>query len=500
MASRCGQGVDPQELPARPPPDQEQEYDFVEEPATEFFCAVSLQLLREPQQTDCCGHHFSVDVARRLQREGKPCPVCQRANFTTHLDILHRRKIRQLTVRCQHKANGCGWVGELANLGDHVSLCPKQPWKCAYCALTGLKECESDHMSVCGQYPVSCPNRCEEGEVPRSSLEQHLTLCPLQEVECEYAGMGCEVRLARREMRGHLEKEGQSHLLKMCTAILAVSRELSRSAGEREREREAMAIELKEEVGRVREEVGGVREDVGRVREEVGRVKEEVRRVWEEVGQVREEVGQVREEVGQVREKVVEMEQRVREEMRIMIEKNRESEGSVAEGVREMEGKIKKEMELVKRQVAEIHHEDVLIPPVEFTITNFPVLKAQSKEWRSPPFYTHRGGYKMCLGVHPNGLRMCRGSHVSVVFYKMRDANTNSLKWDVKLLITIQCLNQISEKWEREYTCGEGISHSKPARHVVNNDYCCLYLPHTELAEYVKNDSFCIRVTKFTVQ
>ena len=151
MASRCGQGVAQQAIPARPPhppPEREQEYDFVEEPAREFFCAVSLELLREPQQTDCCGHHFSDDVACRLQREGKPCSVCQRADFTTHPDIFHRRKIRQLTVCCQHKENACGWVGELGNLGDHMMLCPKQPWKCAYCALTGLKECESDHVSV----------------------------------------------------------------------------------------------------------------------------------------------------------------------------------------------------------------------------------------------------------------------------------------------------------------------------------------------------------------
>ena len=470
---RRRQGVYPQKLPARtpqPPPDQEQEYDFVEEPTTEFFCAVSLQLLREPQQTDCCGHHFSVDVARRLQREGKPCPVCQRANFTTHPDIFHRRKIRQLTVRCQHKANGCGWVGELGNLGDHVTLCPKQHWKCAYCALTGLKECESDHLSVCDQYPVSCPNRCEEGEVPRSSLEQHRTLCPLQEVECEYAGMGCEVRLPRREMRGHLEKEGQSHLLKMCAASLAVSRELSRRAGERD------GVELREKV-----------------------VEMEQR--------VREDVGQVREEVGRVREEVVEMEQRVREEMRnlkeemrIMIEKNRESEGSVVEGVREMEGKVKKEMELVKRQVAEIHHEDVLIPPVEFTITNFSFLKAQSKEWRSPPFYTHHGGYKMCLGVRPNDMSIFIGYHLSGQFYKMRDANTNCLRWNVKLPITIQCLNQTTGKWEREYTNATSIIYSKPTNDLSSRGSSGKYLPHTELAEYVKNDSFSIRVTKFTVQ
>ena len=530
MASRCGQGVAQQAIPARPrpphpPPEQEQEYDFLEEPAREFFCAVSLDLLREPQQTDCCGHHFSEDVAHRLRSGGKPCPVCQRADFTTHPDIFHRRKVRQLTVHCQHKENGCGWVGELGNLRDHVTLCPKQPWKCVYCTLTGLKECESDHVSVCGQYPVLCPNRCEEGEVPRSSLEQHLSLCPLQEVECEYAEMGCEVRLARREMRGHLEKEGQNHLLKMCAASLAVSRELSRRAGERERE----VVELREEVRRVREEMGGIkkelkegmremeasrkegRQDVREIRKELnegmremeksrkeGRqeVMEMERRVREEVGKG---MGEVRKEVRELKE---EMGQKIEEEMRTIREENKKSEGRVVEGVREMEQRVKKDMELVMRGVCDIRHEVAdLKTPVEFTITNFSVLKAQGKEWRSPPFCTHHGGYKMCLGVWPDGLGFLSGSHVSVRFYKVRDANTNSLKWPVYLPITMQCLNQTTGKWEKEYTNGTGLlTRGKPSTDVECSSSYPKYIPHSELAEYVKNDSFCIRVTKFTVQ
>ena len=506
MASRCGQRMAQQAIPARPrpphpPPEQEQEYDFVEEPTREFFCAVSLELLREPQQTDCCGHHFSDDVARRLQREGKPCPMCQRANFTTHPDIFHGRRIRQLTVCCQHK--GCEWVGELGNLGDHVTLCPKQPWKCTYCALTGLKECESDHLSVCGQYPVSCPNRCEEDEVPRSSLEQHLSLCPLQEVECEYAGMGCEVRLARREMRGHLEKEGQSHLLKMCAASLAVSGELSRRVGERDRE----VVELREEVRRVREEVGEIRKELKEgMREMEESRKEGIREIEESRKEGRQEVGEMerrmKEEVGkgmgQVRKEVREL----KEEMERKIEEeNKKSEGRVVEGVREMEQRVKKDMELVMRGVCDIRHEVAdLIPPVEFTITNFSVLKVQGKEWRSPPFCTHHGGYKMFLGVWPSGLKFGGVSHVSVQFYKVRDANTNSLKWPVKLLITIQCLNQTTGKWEREYTNGTDFTRGKPSSDVECSSSYPQYLPHSELAEYVKNDSFCIRVTKFTVQ
>ena len=149
--------------PAPPSGDQDQlaDYDFVEEPAKEFFCAVTLELLVEPQQTDCCGHHISAEVARRLLGEGKACPMCQQPRFTTHPDKFHGRKIRQLIVCCPNKKSGCGWEGELGDVEAHVGRCPKQPWRCPHCAFVGLQEGGEEHLRVCEQFPVACPNRCE---------------------------------------------------------------------------------------------------------------------------------------------------------------------------------------------------------------------------------------------------------------------------------------------------------------------------------------------------
>ena len=216
--------------PHRPPrsgdQDQLADYDFVEEPAKEFFCAVTLELLVEPQQTDCCGHHFSAEVARRLLGEGKACPMCQQPRFTTHPDKFHGRKIRQLIVRCPNKKSGCGWEGELGDVEAHVGRCLKQPWRCPHCAFVGLRklrEVGEEHLRVCEQFPVVCPNRCETGHVQRARVQQHLLECPLEIVSCEYAEMGCGVRLPRSEMREHVRESGQDHLLKMCAANLSLS-------------------------------------------------------------------------------------------------------------------------------------------------------------------------------------------------------------------------------------------------------------------------------------
>jgi len=115
----------------------QQEYDFVEEPPREFFCPVTFELLSDPKQTKCCGHHLSGKVVSRLQREGKSCPLCNDPNFTVTDDKFFKRKANELKVRCPHKRNGCEWVGELGNSDQHSNSCPKHPWQCKHCDFKG---------------------------------------------------------------------------------------------------------------------------------------------------------------------------------------------------------------------------------------------------------------------------------------------------------------------------------------------------------------------------
>ena len=53
---------------------------------------------------------------------------------------------------------------------------------------------------------------------------------------------------------------------------------------------------------------------------------------------------------------------------------------------------------------------DPSIAPVLIVFDDF----QQHTIWWSPPFYTHHGGYKMCLRVFPNGNRSGENTHISV--------------------------------------------------------------------------------------
>ncbi len=59
----------------------------------------------------------------------------------------------------------------------------------------------------------TCPNGCETGVLTHGQLKDHLLDCPLKLVECEFASAGCDVKVPRRDLAGHMTESAQHHLL-----------------------------------------------------------------------------------------------------------------------------------------------------------------------------------------------------------------------------------------------------------------------------------------------
>ncbi len=252
MASRkhCVAEPDPPHVQEPPTNDKtaELDYDFVEQPDQDYFCPVSLELLIEPHQTSCCGHHISQQAANRLARERKPCPMCKDEEFNTQPDKYFKRKVRQLKVHCPHKKSGCEWTGELGDLNHHTTACPKRPWECQYCDFESIYEIgPNDHTPNCANYPLPCPNQCDIGTVPRRDADSHLLECPLQLVECEFAGNGCAVKVPRRDLVGHMTENAQHHLMTATLLNLRLTRELHQKMEEKDQQITELKQQLKEQ-------------------------------------------------------------------------------------------------------------------------------------------------------------------------------------------------------------------------------------------------------------
>lgn len=438
--------------PAQDPLPENYEYDFVKEPPGEFYCAVSLQLLLDPHQTQCCGNHFTRKTAEILKNSGKPCPVCQAPQLTTHSDLHHKRRVNEVAVRCLHKATGCDWVGELGNLPYHVTNCPKQPWKCRHCEFSRLKEAESEHVSTCPMLPVECPNKCPVGTVPRSQLDQHKLECLLEEIDCEYANFGCSKKLLRKDLKSHLEEGEKEHLMNMCAFNLRLTQQLMQKVEEKDGQIEqlqtqllAMETELKQSTEKAQASTSS---------------------------------------------KLLELESQFEAQVKGL----NDQVTSTVSGMDSSICSVQSCLVNIQHQVDAI---TCTVPPIEFLVTNFAALKHCNLEWRSPPFYSHQGGYKMCVGVSPNGIHKGYGTHVSLRFYKMLDLNSDGLKWNIKIRLRVHVQNQNTKAWEKEHI--DDSVRSKPEANCLVSSAEYNYLRHSELSAYVRNDQLHLRLTEFRI-
>ena len=249
------------------------EFDFIELPPRDFFCPVSFDLLLEPQQTKCCGHHLSLEVTTRLQREGKACPMCKSEEWSADLDKYHRRKVHQVRVRCWYKESGCAWEGDMNGFKRHSGSCEKRPWECEYC---GLKctygEGEGKHWGVCDKFPEPCPNGCEVGSVERCVMEQHRSVCPLEPVACEMREFGCSVVVPRREMVTHMKESEIQHLTSMTALNLRLTKQLQHDSAKMEQ----MITEQRKDMEEQKKEMAALLEAQKKTKEEMQTQKGEL--------------------------------------------------------------------------------------------------------------------------------------------------------------------------------------------------------------------------------
>lgn len=215
--------------------------DFVDEALEDYHCLICQHVARDPHITSCCGeHHCQSCITSKAF-----CPHCSAQDFTTMLNVKYQQKITALKVYCTQRESGCKWQGPLSSLDNHTdpalggcqflgTKCPNKcgqevpkahlkahldgecllrKYNCPYCSyLDTYKTVSGKHMDKCPYFPVRCPNFCGV-TCERETLEDHMLMCPLEKVACEFAFAGCKKTFLRDKEEVHLREDQQQHFV-----------------------------------------------------------------------------------------------------------------------------------------------------------------------------------------------------------------------------------------------------------------------------------------------
>ena len=450
------------------------DFDFVERPSEDFFCPVSLELLIEPQLTSCCGHHLSLEAATRLQREGKPCPMCNGEEWSAVLDKYHSRKAHEVRVRCWHKENGCEWVGEVNELKRHADSCVKRLWECQYCALKcTYREGKEKHWPTCSKFPEPCPNGCEVGSVERCNIEQHRSVCSLEPVACEMKEFGCSVVVPRKELAAHMRESELQHLTAMTMLNLCLSRQLQQDSTERDRkmaqlqqEQITMKLKMTEMQHAMKTTMNDMQTALAEEQKQLQKMEANLQDMMETKMQVQRQL------VTEVVDKQKQMQRSDEVTDRKILQTQSDLTSKIEQLQREMVTRFDEQKQVFEEASAyilqqQLEHNDQVpttsdededeaaglsCSGTEFFTFHYSESKESEEIVYSSPFYTHYEGYKLKLGI------IFYGSDIGAELYLMEGEFDHQLNWPVAMSVRLELLNQAGDHHHvvRTTTCSWG--------------------------------------------
>ena len=432
-------------------------------------CPVCLCVLRSPHMVDCCGYSFCEECITIIQDKKSTCPLCNENFMNVLPDKRLNRVLNMLRVSCVHETLGCEWQDELGRLEmhlnkspspehklfgcaytkvrceecddwmernkmrDHLGECGMQPYSCDYCHQyqSTREDVTVNHWMVCPCRPVSCPNEC--GTYPeRQHINTHLTNeCKEALVACEFACIGCNSNIQRKDMEQHLIKDIVHHL--------TIQTRYYRSGFAR----------LENQLQQCVKRMDYLEKENARLISSLTLREKDADMAFNVVNP----------------NKVNSSALNVMQIMKKMDGQNHTNTSGIGDkrlnnisGVEEDKKQWIDEIEAIRSLVC--------VAPIQFTLHSVSSLQRRQGKWISSPFYTHTQGYRMCLKVYPNGYASSQGSEVTMYVCIMKGKYDKLLKWPFTGLVLLQLLDQKSgtDHLVRTITFHEGLNEKFSGR------------------------------------
>ena len=499
--------------------------DFTELPPQRLICSTCSRVFRDPRVTGCCQKTYCFKCIEKY--EGNECSGCGDKELEISKDETAQQSVNELYVRCRHVAIGCMWFGKLEALTKHLDLrlkegqggcvfvtvpcpnecggkytkktlrdhltgrCAKRQYNCEFCGKYSetYETVETEHFPVCPQYPVMCPNKCPQVKVARSKLDFHLkNLCEHQDnVVCAMEFAGCHEKLLRRNMHTHLQKNLTDHMILLGKMFDSYKQTVSDQF-------ESLPTSLANPTQ------NGVKNDDSANSQPIDHNVVEILEAKDtEIKKIKAELHRLQKD-----------KEDQNNSMLMIIDGLRRS-------LERQEERLIASEENNLNFTKEISRLRLFLPsplPLTYTIGKYEQLKQANKWWYSRPFYSHYCGYKFGMFVFCNGVLDGKDSHISVFLYLVRGEYDDELEWPFKGSITVQLLNQRSDRGHHQKvikftdeTPPSVSSRLLDVEMAKEGNGPTQFISHADLSynsekdtEFIRDDSLKIRVSSISVK
>ena len=360
------------------------DFDFIEEPPEDLNCSVCLLVLRDPHLTSCCGNHFCESCAEKIKNGTSPCPLCKDTTFTTFLNKSVQRKVNELKIRCPRAEFGCMWIGTIAGASSHLDPssgdCEYVEVMCSLCNEEIPRKDLINHVNKeCAKRPFTCVH-CGYSDTWIEVTMKHSKRCMNYPLQCpNICGVGM---IERKNLNSHLKDICPLQVEPCSFEFAGCSVQVARKDRS-----EHLASNMASHV----DLLAGV----------CAEYKTKLDSKKQEVDQLQSTIKHFKDVMKSHETLILSLNQKLSQ-----LQVSQQGAGQPATTI-----------------------SVPVYPPVDFYLLEFSYYKQANKKWASKPFYTHPGGYKMCLNVFANGIGKGKNSHVSVFANLMKGSFDSDLAW-----------------------------------------------------------------------
>ena len=260
--------------------------EFIDSVPEDFYCKKCTLVARRLTICSSCMESYCYACITDTQKQGQPCPTCREEHFQALPQVKYQKRMKELRVYCSLKERGCGWSGTLDQLDTHLDPdqdncqyvdtkcplnchmtipknkveqhvaqhCAKRPHVCQYCSFKATyEEVVDTHLPECKYVPLQCPNLCGV-TFEREFMEDHMKMCPLEEVECEFSGVGCEKRFRREDQEEHTRQNSQKHLTLTASLAKQLQQKLEEQENKHREEKQVLKMKIEEQEKKIEEQ------------------------------------------------------------------------------------------------------------------------------------------------------------------------------------------------------------------------------------------------------
>ena len=539
-------------------------------------CRGRLLASGEEQCPECREPHILKDARlnKHLQRQVNGLKVrCQHYDvgcewvgelryLQQHLDP-ETRKCGFILLPCPL---GCGELIRSYLKKEHMrNDCLNRSCVCEHCGYYNKHDIVTEmHYPLCELFPVECPNECSVRNLKRIQFEMHLKQCPLQVIECPFSSAGCTVQLPRREMEAHEDMAMRQHLHMVMSLLQSKpTQEPSSPSPSTNHSQYRFSLPPVEftimDFLKMKESdaewisppfythphgyklclvvyPNGVYYGKGtHVSVFVGLMKGEHddQLNWPVEVDVAVELLNWKEDKGHCERTLTMNSEYYRVTQKGGIKLSPTNIQFIHHSLLSLNTTTNTEYLLddclwlrVCAAIVNLTPETLLIKTpswqdphsvsqsaCEFTMPEFSKRKKSNNTFYSPPFYTHQGGYKLCLKVHANGITTSKSTHISVHVQLMAGDNDDRLHWPFTGDIVIELLNWREDKGHHQKTISLMNSNDDAINFYQVTDgtvglalgwpeffsQSSLSYNRTTNTEYVQNDCLRLRVRMIAV-